>query len=86
MRIACIIMAHKGPQQIERYIKKFNGLPFDFFIHIDKKINIQPFEYLADLPRVNFVVDQGPCPMGFVQLYSCNSSLFKNGTRKSDQI
>ena len=39
MRIACIIMAHKDPQQIERLIKKFNLLPFDFYIHIDKKIN-----------------------------------------------
>src|SRR5580704_2444075 len=55
MRIACIIMAHKGPQQIERFIKKFNGFPFDFYIHIDKKINILPFEYLADLPQVYFI-------------------------------
>jgi hypothetical protein len=55
MRIACIIMAHKGPQQIERFIKKFNGLPFDFYIHIDKKINLLPFEYLADLPQVYLI-------------------------------
>ena len=48
-------MAHKGPQQIERFIKKFNGFPFDFYIHIDKKINILPFEYLADLPQVYFI-------------------------------
>src|SRR5579863_370536 len=58
MRVACIIMAHKGPQQIERFIKKFNELPFDFYIHIDKKINIQPFEYLADLPQVHFITDR----------------------------
>ncbi len=58
MRVACIIMAHKGPQQIERFIKKFSGHPFDFFIHIDKKINNQPFEYLADLPQVNFITDR----------------------------
>ncbi len=55
MRIACIIMAHKEPQQIERFLKKFSGLPFDFYIHVDKKAEIPPFEYLAGLPQVYFV-------------------------------
>jgi len=55
MRIACIIMAHKEPQQIERLVKKFAPLPFDFYLHIDKKIGQGPFEYLAQLPNVYFV-------------------------------
>ncbi len=55
MRIACIIMAHKGPQQIERFIKKFNHLPFDFYIHLDKKIRKAPFDYLTNLHNVHFV-------------------------------
>jgi hypothetical protein len=55
MRIACIIMAHKEPQQIERLIKKFNHLPFDFYLHIDKKIKQEPFAYLAQIPHVFFV-------------------------------
>ena len=54
MRIACIIMAHKEPRQIERLIKKFNHLPFDFYLHIDKKIHQDPFEFLAQLPNVYF--------------------------------
>jgi Core-2/I-Branching enzyme len=55
MRIACIIMAHKGPRQIERFIKKFSGLPFDFYIHIDKKIDQKPFEYITAFPQVFLV-------------------------------
>lgn len=55
MRIACIIMGHKNPQQIERFIKKFDLFSFDFFLHIDKKINLEPFQYLARVPRVQFV-------------------------------
>jgi Core-2/I-Branching enzyme len=55
MRIACIIMAHKEPQQIERFIKKFTSLPFDFYIHLDKKIDRIPFDYLAKLPQVYFI-------------------------------
>jgi hypothetical protein len=58
MRIACIIMAHKGPQQIERFIKKYRGLPFDFYLHIDKKIKLKPFEYLADLSQVYLITDR----------------------------
>lgn len=55
MRIACIIMAHKDPQQIERLIKKFSNLPFDFYIHLDKKIDRAPFDYLASIPNVHFI-------------------------------
>src|SRR6516165_5857227 len=54
MRIACIIMAHKEPQQIERLIKKFSHLPYDFYIHVYKKIPQHPFEYLAQLPNTHF--------------------------------
>ena len=55
MRIACIIMAHKQPRQIERLMKKFEHLPFDFYIHLDKKTDLQPFLYLAEMPRVQFI-------------------------------
>jgi len=55
MRIACIIMAHKDPQQIERLINKFRQLPFDFYIHLDKKIKRSPFDYLSQIPNVYFI-------------------------------
>ncbi len=55
MRIACIIIAHKEPRQIERLIKKFLPLPYDFYIHIDKKISQDSFDFLAGLPHVHFV-------------------------------
>jgi len=55
MRVACIIMAHKEPQQIERLIKRFDQFPFDFYVHIDRKTRQAPFEYLAHIPHVYFV-------------------------------
>ncbi len=55
MRIACIIMAHKDPQQIERLINRFQQLPFDFYIHLDKKINRVPFDFLSSKPNVYFI-------------------------------
>ena len=56
MRIACIIMAHKEPHQIERLIRKFSPFPtFDIYIHLDKKIDPSPFEYLSKIPNVYFI-------------------------------
>jgi hypothetical protein len=55
MRIASIIMAHKEPQQIERMIRRFDGFPFDFYIHLDKKTEAGPFLYLAGIPQVKFI-------------------------------
>ncbi len=55
MRIACIIMAHKEPLQVERLIRKFAPYPFDFFIHLDRKSNLQPFQYLEKMPNVRFI-------------------------------
>jgi hypothetical protein len=55
MRIACIIMAHKDPQQIERLVKKFSLIPIDFYIHLDKKIKKKSFDYLSQIPNVFFV-------------------------------
>jgi hypothetical protein len=48
-------MAHRDPQQIERLIRKFDFEAFDFYIHLDKKIDKKDFEYLASLDRVFFV-------------------------------
>lgn len=55
MRIACIIMAHKDPHQIERLIKKYHNFPFDFYIHLDKKISQKSFLFLASNPQVHFI-------------------------------
>jgi hypothetical protein len=55
MRIACIIMAHKQPRQIERLIKRFENFSFDFYIHLDKRTDQRPFLYLAEIPKVQFM-------------------------------
>jgi len=55
MRIACLIMAHRDPSQIERLLKKFDHPAFDFFIHLDKKIDMRSFAYLGKMDRVYFI-------------------------------
>jgi len=55
MRIACLIMAHKDPLQVERLLKKFDHEAFDFYIHLDRKSDISEFEFLGDIDRVYFI-------------------------------
>lgn len=52
MRMAHLIMAYKDPAQIERLVKKLSHPDFDFYIHLDNKIPIGPFEYLGGIERV----------------------------------
>jgi hypothetical protein len=54
MKMAHLIMAFKDPIQIERLVKRLSHEGFDFYIHVDQKIDIQPFLYLGDMARVNF--------------------------------
>lgn len=64
MRIAHIIIAHKNPLQLERLLKKMQHPGFDFYIHIDKKIDIKQFEYLAEIEGVKFIQKRVVCNWG----------------------
>ena len=77
MRIACIIMAHKEPQQIERYINKFTRLPFDFYIHLDKKVNRESFDYLAKIPQVYFVSKRIPIKWASYNFFNAEIQSFR---------
>lgn len=55
MKKAYIILAYKDPGQIERLVQSMYHESFDFYIHVDLKFDLDPFEYLGDLPNVYFV-------------------------------
>ncbi|MGC4231826.1 MAG: beta-1,6-N-acetylglucosaminyltransferase [Niabella sp.] len=52
MNIAHLIMTYTCPHLTERLIKMISHPGFDFFIHVDKKIDIKPYLYLSSLPNV----------------------------------
>ncbi|WP_342327875.1 beta-1,6-N-acetylglucosaminyltransferase [Pedobacter sp. FW305-3-2-15-E-R2A2] len=64
MRIANIIIAHKNPAQLERLIRKMQHEMFDFYIHIDKKIDIENFLYLKQIKGVHFIHHRVVCNWG----------------------
>jgi hypothetical protein len=54
MKIAFLIMAHKDPKQIGRLTQRLNHPNFDFFIHLDKKIEMADFAYLTKNNNISF--------------------------------
>ena len=48
MKIAHLILAHKNPKQLEKLLDVLQHPAFDFYIHIDKKANPEPFLYLIN--------------------------------------
>lgn len=55
MRIAHLILTYTSPQQTERMIKNMMHDDFDFYIHVDKKYDINPHLFLEALPNVYFI-------------------------------
>lgn len=55
MRIAHLILTYTSPAQTERMIKNMYHENFDFYVHVDKKFDINPHLYLKSLPNVYFI-------------------------------
>ena len=79
MRIAHLFMVHKSPVQLERLLTVMAHQDFDFYIHVDKKADIRPFEHLAQIKQVYFITDRTVCNWG-------GFSLVKAVMRSIDQI
>jgi hypothetical protein len=52
MNKAYLVMAHKDPQQLYRLASRLNDGASEFFIHIDKKVDIAPFRILESLGKI----------------------------------
>jgi hypothetical protein len=55
MKIAHLILAHKNPGQLQMLLEALRHPAFDFYIHIDKKADSRPFEYLIDKKNIFFI-------------------------------
>lgn len=55
MKIAFLILAHKNPKQLQMLLNTLQHPAFYFYIHIDKKTNAEPFNYLREYENVFFI-------------------------------
>lgn len=58
MKIAHLILTHKNPGQLERLLRTLDHPAFDFYIHVDKKSDITPFEYISRQKNVFFIAER----------------------------
>ena len=54
MKFAVLIITYSSPKQTLRLIKSLNNGEFDFYIHLDKKIDIETHRELFRIPNVYF--------------------------------
>lgn len=55
MKIAHLILTHKNPAQLGRLLNALDHPSFDFFIHIDKKVDAGAFAHFGKQDRVFFI-------------------------------
>lgn len=55
-KIAVLILAHKYPKQLERLLIHMDDVRFDFYIHVDAKSPIAPFQYLKQVTKHSKVI------------------------------
>lgn len=55
MKIAHLVLAHKNPRQLAGLIRLLDHPGFDFYIHLDRKVDIHAFSLLKKYPNVYFI-------------------------------
>jgi len=71
LKTAHFIVAFKNPEQVHRLVKSLLSENSTVFIHIDKKIDIRPFLYIAQLPNVYFIRNRQYIVWGGYSITEC---------------
>ncbi|WP_427159738.1 beta-1,6-N-acetylglucosaminyltransferase [Aliinostoc sp. HNIBRCY26] len=58
MKLAYLVAAHNTPNHMCRMLKALNSDHVYFFIHIDKKSDIQPYQKNLNLPNITFIQER----------------------------
>ncbi|GAC1426704.1 MAG: beta-1,6-N-acetylglucosaminyltransferase [Chitinophagaceae bacterium] len=58
MKVAHLIITYTNPLQTERMILQMQHPDFDFYIHVDKKIDISSHLFLESIPNVYLIRDR----------------------------
>jgi hypothetical protein len=77
MEKAYIILAHKEPDQLYRLIEKLDDKSSDFFVHIDKKINLSVFNNLIDFKDKVHIIKREKSNWGEIGIVKAILSAFE---------
>jgi len=85
MKVANIVVFHKNPTSIERLLSAASHPAFDFYLHLDRKVNMQPFKHLSTFPQTRFVSKRIPVRWaGYSQVeafISCMDDIIDSGIK-----
>ena len=77
MRLAHLILAHNRPKQLERLLNRLLYPDNDIYVHLDKKTDIAPFEYLKNIPNVFFITSRVSVYWGSYSIVEATINSFK---------
>jgi len=77
MKIAHLILAHSEPVQLERLIGRLLHEDACFFIHVDQKTDISPFQFLTSYPNVFLVKNREKVAWGAYSIVQATLNGFK---------
>jgi len=77
MNIAHLILAHNNPQQLERLISRLYYADDAVFIHLDKKVPMNDFDYLKKYKNVFFVDQRVAISWGSFNMIAATINSFK---------
>ncbi|GGC67748.1 glycosyl transferase [Pedobacter quisquiliarum] len=64
MRVAHLIIVHKGPTQVLRLLQRLQHPSFDLFVHVDGKVAIEHFKSLKNEADFMFIKNRVACHWG----------------------
>ncbi|MGC9151783.1 MAG: beta-1,6-N-acetylglucosaminyltransferase [Microbacter sp.] len=76
-----LILAHQNPNQLKRLIERLNDENSFFFIHIDKKSDIEPFTNIIKGNHIQFLVHRINCLWGDFSQITATISLMEEAIK-----
>src|SRR5690554_4655200 len=64
MKLAHLITAYKNPTQLKMLVDQLSHNDSDIYIHLDKKIDLREFSFIADGGNVTFISNRKTCNWG----------------------
>lgn len=86
MKVNYIILAHKEPRQLSRLVSRLRSDEIHFYIHVDKKCNIEDFtRVLPEDESTFYIKDRKDCRWGDLSLVEAVVTCYREIVKRKDE-
>ena len=85
MKIHYIILVHKNPEQLCRLVEQLETEQTDFYIQVDRKTEISPFQEKLSRPNVCFISERVDILWGTISQVSAVLNCMREISRKGEE-